>query len=58
MVNGALLMFSNAFDLALERGDPRLQLRNRQRIEILFYEERDRIAGPRKILVGIHERES
>lgn len=54
MVNGALFMLVNAGDLALQRGDARVQLGDRQRIEILFDQERERFAGARQILVGIH----
>ncbi len=54
MVNGALLMFSDALDFALERRNPRLQLGDRQRIEVLFDQEREGLVGPREILVGIH----
>ena len=56
MVNGALFMLVNAGDLALQRGDARIELGDRQRIEVLFDQERERFVGPRQILVGIHER--
>ena len=56
MVNGALFMLVNARDLPLQRGDARVELGDRQRIEVLFDQERERIAGPRQILVGIHGR--
>jgi len=55
MVNGALHMFFNAGDLAFEESDPLLELGHGQRIEILFDQERDRVAWARKILFGIHE---
>lgn len=55
MVNGALLMLVNAGDLTLQRGDARVELGDRQRIEVLFDQERERFAGARQILVGIHE---
>ena len=55
MVNGALFMLVNARDLALQRGDARVELGDRQRIEVLFHQERERFVRPRQILVGIHE---
>ena len=55
MVNGALFMLVNARDLALQRGDARVELGDRQRIEVLFDQERERFAGARQILFGIHE---
>ena len=57
MVNGALHMLLNAGDFTLQRGDPRVELGDRQRIEVLFDQDRDRVAGARKILFGIHDRE-
>ncbi len=57
MVNGALNMLAHAGDLAFEHGDPRFELRHRQGIEVLFDQERDRVAGAREILLGIHDRE-
>ena len=57
MVNGALHMFFHAGDFAFEESDALLELGNRQRIEVLFDQERDRVAGSRKILFGIHDRE-
>lgn len=54
MVNGALHMLADARDLAFQEGDPPFQLAYRERIEVLFDQERDRIAGARKILFGIH----
>ena len=58
MVNGALHMLLHARDFAFQDGDPPLELAHRQGIEVLFDQERDRIAGARKILFGIHEAES
>ena len=55
MVNGALFMLVNAGDLTLQRGDTRVELGDRQRIEVLFDQERERFTGTRQILVGIHE---
>lgn len=57
MVNGALHMIFDACDLAFEDGDTLLELGHRERIEVLFDQERDRVAGAREILFGIHERE-
>lgn len=54
MVNGALHMFFNAGDFAFEESDALLKLGHGERIEVLFDQERDRVAGARKILVGIH----
>ena len=54
MVNGALHVRLHPRDLAFEGGDAPFELADRQRIEILPDQERDRIAGARKILVGIH----
>ena len=54
MVNGALHMLLYADDFTLQRGDPRFELGDRQRIEVLFDQERERFVGPRQILVGIH----
>ncbi len=54
MVNGALFMPVNAGDLTLQRDDARVELGDRQRIEVLFDQERERFVGPRQILVGIH----
>ena len=57
MVNGALHMFFNALYFAFEQSDTLLELGHRQWIEILFDQERDHVAGARKILFGIHDRE-
>ena len=54
MINGALHMIADARDFTFQRGDPRLQFRNRQRIEILFHQDRERVARARQILFGIH----
>ena len=55
MVNGALFVVVNAGDFTLQRGDARVELGDRQRIEVLFDQERKRFVGPRQILFGIHE---
>lgn len=57
MVNGALFMFLDPCDFIFERCDARVQLGNRQRIEILLHDERERIAGARQVLFEIHERQ-
>lgn len=55
MVNGALHMIFDACDLAFEDSDTLIELGHRERIEVLFDQERDRVAGAREILFGIHE---
>jgi len=57
MVNGALQMMLNARNFTFQEGDPLLEFGHGERIEVLFGQERDRIAGARKILFGIHDRE-
>ena len=57
MVNGALQMLPGACDFTFQENYPLLELLNGERIEILLGQERDRIAGARKILFGIHDRE-
>jgi hypothetical protein len=54
MVNGVLQMTRDARDFALQQGDPLLEFGHGQRIEVLFGQERDRVAWARKILFGIH----
>ena len=55
MVNGALLVASDAHYFRLEIGDALVELRHRQRIKILPGKLCDRVIGPaREILVGIH----
>lgn len=55
MVNGTRAVMANPLDLGFERRDARVELRDRERIEILVREHRQRIVAPkRKILVGIH----
>src|SRR3569623_2826658 len=54
MVNGPLNMIFYARDHALQRGDARCELGDRQRIEVLLDQERERFAGTRQILFGIH----
>jgi len=54
MVNGALNMIFNSRDLALQRGDARFELGDRQRVEVLLHDERERVARARKVLVEIH----
>ena len=57
MVNGALNMILYPRDLAFERRDTRFEFCDRQGIEVLLDQERERFAGARQILVGIHEAE-
>ena len=58
MVNGAFNLSSTPRDLALQRRDPRLQLGDRQAVEILGHQRRQRV--PRtgaEDIVEIHGRE-
>lgn len=55
MVNGALHMFFDARDFVFEERDAFLELGYGQRIEVLFDQERDRVAWAREILFGIHD---
>jgi hypothetical protein len=50
-------MLADTRDFAFQDGDPLLELGHGQRIEVLFGQERDRIAGAREILFGIHDAE-
>ena len=54
MVNGAFNLFAGARDLAVERGDPRLQLRDRERVEILPDQLAQRVGGTGESVVGLH----
>lgn len=55
MVNGVFDLSSAAGDLALERGDPRLQLGDAQPVEILAQQRGQRIIGPRpQDIVQVH----
>ena len=57
MVNGMRPMAANPFDFGFERSDSFVEFRDRERIEILAREHRQRIVAPeREILVGIHGR--
>ena len=56
MVNGPVLVPLHPRDFRLQVGDSLVELRHRQRIEILAGERGHRIvAFARKILVGIHD---
>lgn len=55
MVNGAFNPEPAAGDLPLQRGDPRFQLRDGQRIEILTHQLRQDVVGPGKGVVQIHD---
>jgi len=55
MINGAIPVLPDTRDFRLEVGDAAIELGDRQRIEILPGERRDRIIGlAREILVRIH----
>lgn len=55
MVNGALHMGAHPSDFSLQRGDARVQLRDRERVQILSGQRVQRIARPtREILFGLH----
>jgi hypothetical protein len=55
MINGAIPVLPDTRDFHLEIGDAAVELGDRQRIEILSGERRDRIIGlSREILVRIH----
>ncbi len=55
MVNGAVYLAAAADDFRLQRGDARLKLVHRQRIEILFDQSVEQIVfTARKIFVGVH----
>jgi hypothetical protein len=55
MVNGAFHFHAAAGDLALQTGDPALQLGDGQRIEILAHELCEEIAGTGERVVQVHE---
>ena len=54
MVNGAFNLAATARDLCVERGDPRLQLGDRQGVEVLAHELRHQIGGPGRKIVRFH----
>jgi hypothetical protein len=55
MVNGAIFVPTHPHDFGLEIGNPPIELRHRQWIEILSGKLRQRIiAAAREILFGIH----
>ena len=55
MVNDALSMLLGADDLSLQRGDPRIKLLDRKRVEFLSGQRVHRITRPtREILFGLH----
>jgi len=55
MVNGACPMALYSRDFFFQRGDARVELLDRQWVEVLARELRQRIVAPkRQILVGIH----
>lgn len=56
MVNGGFNLLPTSRDFRLQRRDPRFQLGDRQRIEILAREQRHRIIlALRKVVVWVHE---
>ncbi|RIA37798.1 hypothetical protein DFR49_3686 [Hephaestia caeni] len=55
MVNGGVAVATNPPDLRFQRGNPRVEFGDRQRIEILTRQHRQRVVAPEgKILLGIH----
>ncbi len=54
MVNGALFLLLTACDFALQHGDPRIQLGDRQRIEVLAYQSVEHVVGTRWGIVQVH----
>ena len=55
MINGAFLVSPDSFDFPFEAGDALVELRHRQRVEILPGKQHDGIVGTAgEILVGIH----
>lgn len=57
MVNGALHFLAAARDLTFQRSDPRLQLRNGERVEILAHQLVERVAGAWQRVVELHVRQ-
>lgn len=57
MVNGVFDPFSAPCDLTLQRGDPRFQLRDGQRVEILADQLRQRIVTGMREVVDLHGRQ-
>lgn len=54
MVNGAFNPVTNAGNFRLQRGDPRLKLLDRQRVEVLAGKLCDQIASAAGKIVGFH----
>lgn len=54
MVNGAFDLAPDAGDFGLQRDDAGFQLRNRQAVEILAYQKRQRIVAAYRDVVHIH----
>ncbi len=49
-------MSANATDFGIERSDPRLKLGNRQGVEILHRQRRQRVVlSTREIIIGVHD---
>lgn len=59
MVNGVVTLRFGSQNLGFECGDPRIELGDRERVEILARKERHRVARAwrRRDLVGVHRRE-
>lgn len=56
MINAELNFSASALDFDLQRSDPRVQLFDGQRIEILPRQQPYRIIGPvRQIVVHVHD---
>ena len=54
MVNGAFNFMTNPFYLALQRGDAGVELGDRQPVEVLADQERQRVVGARGGVVDLH----
>ena len=54
MVNGAFNLLPTARDLALQRGDPRFQVRDRERVQILPDQLAQRVGGAGESVVWLH----
>ena len=57
MVNGLFTFQFRTNDLGFERGDACIEFDDRQRVEILADQRRKWIAGSRRCIVQIHERQ-
>ena len=57
MVNSAFNFLAGPRDLCLERDDPRLQLRHRERVQILTHQLAERVTGAGKRVFELHDRQ-